>query len=233
MMERLKISKRLQTAAELVKPGNRVADIGTDHGYLPVYLVKEGISSHVIAMDVRKGPLSKAEKNIADYGISQQVDLRLSDGLVQLNAGEVDTITICGMGGRLMKQILMEGKEKLTDGMQLILSPQSELAEFRIYLKNNYIHIMDEQMLEEDHQYYVMMDCRYDELQQLAEEQYGKILLEKQDPVLKNLLMRELELNHRIMSKLQEMEEKQSVQDRCQNLKKEEAVIQKALSYYR
>ena len=132
-----------------------------------------------------------------------------------------------------MKQILMEGKEKLTDGMQLILSPQSELAEFRIYLKNNYIHIMDEQMLEEDHQYYVMMDCRYDELQQLAEEQYGKILLEKQDPVLKNLLMRELELNHRIMSKLQEMEEKQSVQDRCQNLKKEEAVIQKALSYYR
>ncbi|MDO5402391.1 MAG: class I SAM-dependent methyltransferase [Eubacteriales bacterium] len=231
-MDRLKISKRLQTAAGLVIKGNIVADIGTDHGYLPIYLVKNGISPHVIAMDVRSGPLSKAENNIAEYGIKSEVELRLSDGLEKLNIDEAKTVTICGMGGKLMQQILGNGIDKLRDGMQLILSPQSEWAEFRIFLKNNNIHIVNELMIKEDNQYYVIMDCRYQFIAQSAKNRYGGILLERRDPVLKELLCRELELNGRLLEKLKDLRGSEAAAARFKALKKEEMVILEALKYY-
>lgn len=218
--------------ANLVNPGNSVADIGTDHGYLPIYLVKERISPKVIAMDVRKGPLSKAKEHVFEHNMMDTIELRLSDGLEMLQYGETDTITICGMGGRLMKQILSNGKELLKDGIQLILSPQSELAEFRIYLKNNNIHIINEVMLKEDNQYYVIMDCRYDELKQMAEDQFGKKLLEHRDPVLKEFLHRELKLTNRIMEKLEQLEMTEGVKERMEILHKDKNVILTALKYF-
>lgn len=231
-MDDLRISKRLQTVAELVISGNRVADIGTDHGYLPIYLIKKGISQRIIAMDVRKGPLSKAEQNLTEYNVAAQIELRLSDGLEKLQYNEADTITICGMGGRLMKQILIQGMDKLQDGMQLILSPQSELSEFRIFLKNNNIHIVNELMLKEDNQYYVIMDCRFDEKGQCAKDRYGQLLLESKNPVLKEYLYKELELNNRVMEKLGKVKQSDAVTERLSNLKKEEAVILEALKYF-
>ena len=231
-MDELKISNRLQTVAKLVIPGNRVADIGTDHGYLPIQLIKKGISPHVIAMDVRKGPLSKAENNMAEYGVTDQVELRLSDGLDMLKENEADTVTICGMGGKLMKQILHNGIDKLRDGMQLILSPQSEWAEFRIYLKNNNIHIVNELMLKEDNQYYVIMDCRFQSAKECAKDQFGELLLKKQDPVLKELLSREKKLNEKLLEKLENLDRSEAVNARYKELKREEAIILEALKYF-
>lgn len=231
-MDELKISNRLQTVAKLVIPGNRVADIGTDHGYLPIQLIKKGISPHVIAMDVRKGPLSKAENNMAEYGVTDQVELRLSDGLDMLKENEADTVTICGMGGKLMKQILHNGMDKLRDGMQLILSPQSEWAEFRIYLKNNNIHIVNEFMLKEDNQYYVIMDCRFQSAKECAKDQFGELLLKKQDPVLKELLSREKKLNEKLLEKLENLDRSEAVNARYKELKREEAIILEALKYF-
>lgn len=231
-MDELKISNRLQTVAKLVIPGNRVADIGTDHGYLPIQLIKKGISPHVIAMDVRKGPLSKAENNMAEYGVTDQVELRLSDGLDMLKENEADTVTICGMGGKLMKQILHNGMDKLRDGMQLILSPQSEWAEFRIYLKNNNIHIVNELMLKEDNQYYVIMDCRFQSAKECAKDQFGELLLKKQDPVLKELLSREKKLNEKLLEKLENLDRSEAVNARYKELKREEAIILEALKYF-
>ena len=112
-MEGYSLSKRLSCVADWIKDtGHRcVADIGTDHGYLPVYLAKNNIADRVIAMDVRIQPLNKAESNVRLYGVQEKVELRLSDGLDELKPLEADTITICGMGGRLIQSILTRGKD--------------------------------------------------------------------------------------------------------------------------
>ena len=135
-MEGYSLSKRLSCVADWIKDtGHRcVADIGTYHGYLPVYLAKNNIADRVIAMDVRKQPLNKAESNVRMYGVQDKVELRLSDGLDELKPLEADTITICGMGGRLIQSILTRGKDKYSENTQIIVSPQSEIKEFRQFL---------------------------------------------------------------------------------------------------
>ena len=148
-MELLKISDRLRSAAGLVYKGARVADIGTDHGYLPIYLVQNGISECVYACDVRKKPLERAQAHISSYGLDDNITIRLADGLCGIQKDDVDTVTICGMGGKLMKDIIEAGKDRLSNGMQLILSPQSEVREFRAYLLENGIDILSEMMKKE------------------------------------------------------------------------------------
>ena len=130
----INISERLKCAASLVNKGARVADIGTDHAYLPIYLVQNGISNKVYACDVRKEPLRRAQLHIDEYGLSDKITTQLCDGLKGINKGDVDTVTICGMGGKLMKSILQAGIDKLGYNTQLVLSAQSELRDFRAYL---------------------------------------------------------------------------------------------------
>ena len=160
-MEELNLSDRLRLIAGLIKKGSKVADIGTDHGYLPIFLVKSGITDRVIAMDVRKGPLKKAEDNTRAFCVFDQIELRLSDGLAALEKGEADTVTISGMGGRLIQSILTNGMEKLDKSTRLIVSPQSELREFRIFLKEKGFLVLEEHMMTEDGQFYVIMECVY------------------------------------------------------------------------
>ena len=108
-----------------------VADIGCDHGYVSIYLVESGIASRAIAMDVRKGPLSGAASNIHDYGLSDYITTRLSDGLKALEPGEADAIIIEGMGGKRMMRILEEGNPAALGACFGVLQPQSDLDEFR------------------------------------------------------------------------------------------------------
>jgi len=159
-MNEFKLSKRLACVAGIINPGGVLADIGTDHGYLPVHVAKNNIASKVIAMDVRKKPLEKAAENIKLYGVSQKVELRLSDGLYKLAENEADTITICGMGGKLIQSILENGSSKISENTQLILSPQSEIREFRKYLSESGYETVKEYMISEDGQFYVIIDCR-------------------------------------------------------------------------
>lgn len=157
----INISKRLKCVAGLVNKGARVADIGTDHAYLPIYLVQNGISNKVYACDVRKEPLRRAKLHIDEYGLSDKITTQLCDGLKGINKGDVDTVTICGMGGKLMKNILKAGIDKLGDNTQLVLSAQSELRDFRKYLLETGIDIKSEHMLLEDGKYYFIFDCVY------------------------------------------------------------------------
>ena len=101
----MQLSLRLTAIAEMVTEGNRLVDVGCDHGYLPVYLVQNKKIPTAIAMDVRKGPLSRAEEHIAQYGLLDYIETRLSDGLEALKSGEGDTLVIAGMGGPLMERI--------------------------------------------------------------------------------------------------------------------------------
>lgn len=157
----INISERLKCVASLVNKGARVADIGTDHAYLPIYLVQNEISNKVYACDVRKEPLRRAKLHIDEYGLSDKITTQLCDGLKGINKGDVDTVTICGMGGKLMKNILKAGIDKLGDNTQLVLSAQSELRDFRKYLLEAGIYIKSEHMLLEDGKYYFIFDCVY------------------------------------------------------------------------
>ena len=95
----MKLSKRLETVASFVPKGSNIADIGTDHGYVPIYLVREGQAEHAVAMDVRKGPLERARAHVEDAGLGSRIDVRLSDGLAGLETGEADCVVIAGLGG--------------------------------------------------------------------------------------------------------------------------------------
>ncbi len=153
----MELSVRLQSLADMVTPGNRVCDVGCDHGYLSVYLVQKGISPHVIAMDVRKGPLSRCLEHVKEYGLTEYIECRLSDGLEALKPGEADTAVCAGMGGRLMQQILTKEEEKAFLLKELILQPQSEWMTFRIFLRSRGYRTVEENMIEEEGKFYPMM----------------------------------------------------------------------------
>ncbi len=157
MRDKIVLSDRLQAIVSMVTPGNRVCDIGCDHGFVPVYLVRQGISPGAIAMDVRKGPLSQADLHIRAYGLEALIQTRLSDGLAAFLAGEADTLICAGMGGRLMMRILTEEAEKAASFRELILQPQSEIQLFRAFLRSQGYLITDENMIEEDGKFYPMM----------------------------------------------------------------------------
>ena len=106
----MQLSERMKAVAALVSPGSRVVDVGCDHGYLPIYLVMNKRIPSAVAMDVKSGPLSRAQENIKAHGLDTYIETRLSDGLKNLKKGEGDALIIAGMGGPLMEKILEEGK---------------------------------------------------------------------------------------------------------------------------
>jgi len=148
------LSKRLTKVASFVTKGNRVADIGCDHGYVPIYLVRQGIAETAIAADVRKGPLSRAQEHIKEYGLENRIETRLSDGLEKIMPGEAQSIIMAGMGGLLMIRLLTLGKETAKRADELILSPQSDLDEFRRFMVKDGYSICRESMIKEEGKYY-------------------------------------------------------------------------------
>ena len=104
------------------------ADVGCDHGYVSIYLIRQQIAEHVIAMDVREGPLARARQNVEREGLTAYIQTRLSDGLKELSGGEAETVICAGMGGRLIVRILSEGGIREKGIRQLVLQPQSEIA---------------------------------------------------------------------------------------------------------
>ena len=122
----MSISKRLRFIAGLVTPGYRVVDVGTDHGYVPVFLLREGICPRAIAVDVSEGSLQKAVELARKAGLEDLMECRLSDGLSKVAPGEADSIVISGMGGILMRRILEEGLETVLASRELVLSPHRD-----------------------------------------------------------------------------------------------------------
>ena len=151
------ISIRLETIAKYVTPGYRAADIGTDHGYVPIYLLRNQISPHVIAVDLSKGSLAKAEQNIARAGFADMIECRISDGLEKIQPGEVDAIVISGMGGILMDKILRAHMDVVQNAKELILSPHRDPDLIRDFAKENgYAIVIDEQILDKKKYYTII-----------------------------------------------------------------------------
>lgn len=153
----MELSKRLQAVADLVSEGMSVADVGTDHGYIPIYLVKTGKCKKALAMDVNQGPLLRAKEHIAQHNLSEQIQTRLSDGVRAIKKGECDCVVIAGMGGALTIRILEDGKEVFQSLKEFVLQPQSELVKVRQYLCENGYQVITEDMVLEDGKFYPMM----------------------------------------------------------------------------
>lgn len=196
----VKISNRLMTAAALVTQGYTLADVGTDHGYIPIYLLQQKKIPAAIAMDINEGPLERAKEHIALYGLQAYIQTRLSDGVAALKPGEVEAVLIAGMGGGLVMHILKDGEKVCQSAKELILQPQSEIEHVREFLREKGYTILAEDMVYEDGKFYPMMKVQYqgeNENAQKASEVlklsdlYGGLLLQNRHPVLKTFLEKE------------------------------------------
>ena len=230
----MELSKRLYAVAGLVTEGASVADIGTDHGYVPIYLVERGIASKVIALDVNQGPLNRARMHIVGHGLGDRIETRLSDGLARIRPGEVDTVIVSGMGGPLTIRILQEGKEVADQLNTLILQPQSEICRVRRFLTENGYRIEQEDMVLEDGKYYPVMRVVHGTKEPYEEWEYlyGKRLLEARHPVLLEFLKRELRIKESILEQLAGRSGSESARERAEEICREREWIQKALAQY-
>lgn len=183
------ISKRLQAVAGLVSH-SVIADIGTDHGYVPIFLHKKGKIKKAFACDVRKGPLEKAKENILLYKAQEHIETRLGSGLIPMTPGEAETAIIAGMGGMLTVRILKDSPAVVASLKELILAPQHDVDAVRRYLHTIGFCIETELMLKEDGKYYHIMRCvpGEEEYTREIEYLYGKLLLLQKDLLLKELL---------------------------------------------
>lgn len=230
----MQLSLRLAAIAELVTEGNRLVDVGCDHGYLPVYLIQNKKIPGAIAMDVGKGPLMRAKEHIEEYGLTEYIETRLSDGLSKLHAGEGDTLVIAGMGGPLMERILSQGGEVTESFKEMILQPQSDIPHFRKFLYEKGWKIVAENLILEDGKYYPMMKVipeREEHPYTLEEQWFGRFLLRDRHPVLKEYLLREKRIREEIVKNLCAAE-KENAQKRLKEVEEEMQLIETALKRY-
>ena len=154
---KLPLSDRLLACCGFVHPGDRVADVGCDHGYLSIHLLQTGIASHVYASDVRPGPLSSAKRNADIYGITEKIAFFLSDGVQNLPR-DFDTLVCAGMGGDTMVSILSAAPWLKSDRYRLVLQCQSKTPFLRRYLSENGWAISRETVLRDGRFLYTVME---------------------------------------------------------------------------
>ncbi len=158
----IKLGPRLFCAASMVRCRTNIVDIGTDHGYLPAYLVEQGIAENVLACDIGVLPLKNAEKTVTAYGLSDRISLRVSDGLHEVSPEEADEIVICGMGGTLISSILGAASWIKRPGMHLILQPMTHTEDVRQYLLENGFFIDEEKFMLDNGKIYCCISAVYD-----------------------------------------------------------------------
>lgn len=155
------LDDRLRCAAALVRPGSRVADIGTDHAYLPLYLVEQGICPAAIASDIRPGPAAIARRNVEAAGLSGRIDVRLGDGLSSISPDEVDDILIAGMGGETIAAILQAAGWVKHSHYRLVLQPMTRPEQLRRWLLTNGFSLRTERMVRDGRHLYTIMAADY------------------------------------------------------------------------
>lgn len=201
---KIPVSNRMKCCADCVERTEAVADIGCDHAYTSMYLIEQKRAKRVLAMDINKGPLAIAKKNISVYGYEDKIETRLSDGMEKLTDNEVDTLLIGGMGGVLICHILENGKRFLPDMKQMILQPQSEVGEVRKFLHANGFRIEKEVMLFEEGKYYVIIRAvpGVEKYETEWNYKYGLCLLQKKDRIFREFIIARYESKQKILKHL-------------------------------
>lgn len=228
------LSKRLQAVASMIQVGKCIADVGTDHGYIPIFLIQNKICERGIAMDIGKGPLQRAKDHIEQYGLEAVIETRLSDGVQQMKPGEADCMVIAGMGGGLVVHILETGKAVIEQMKECVLQPQSEIHRVRRYLWEHEFTIVEENMIVEDGKYYPMMRVIPRQKHQVPKElfevyaQFGQLLLEGGNEILKQYLDKEYKKQKVLLTQLEEKNPHQT--ERFGDLRNMVSLMEQALN---
>ena len=200
----MNLSERLQVIANFVDKSLTAVDVGTDHGYLSAYLVKNNISDKVIATDVNEKPLQKAINYIIQNELGDSIETRLGNGLEPIAPGEADVCIIAGMGGHLIANIMESSKDVSKTIDTFILQPMTGEEELREYLYENKYTIVDEKLAKEGKRIYHILKVGHgkDVLEDEINLEIGKKLLENKDELLGKLLQTKIETISNIMDNL-------------------------------
>jgi tRNA (adenine22-N1)-methyltransferase len=228
----MRLTPRLAAIAELIPPGSTVADIGTDHAYLPLYLVQEQISQRVVASDMNSAPLQQARETVAAFNCLQKIDLRQGDGLNVIQAEDhINTVVIAGIGGETIIKILESGREKLESVERLILQPMTESGTLRLYLAHNGYALVRESLALEGRRLYeiIMAKPGMENETDLFRLSLGPRLLEVRPPLFPLLLqekIRKLRIVHRSLQRARQ----ENVSDKLREVEKTLVHLEEVLS---
>ncbi len=227
------ISKRLRAVADYVTQGNRLVDVGTDHAYIPIFLLQEGRCKYALAADIGRGPLERARENIAENGLSDKIETLLSDGLQKIDT-DFESLILAGMGGKLIREILSADPGKTLSFEELILEPQSDLEALRFYLRQEGLWIDRENMVLEDGKYYPILHVIKRPVSEIEEslpkekealllcDRYGYHLLQEGHPVLLSFLQKEEREKEKVLLHLEDLSRKGlSAEKRKEELREE------------
>lgn len=186
-MEAIKLSNRLRTIAAFVPQGANVADIGTDHGYIPVWLAQNGIANRIAAADINRGPLRHAEETAAQYGVTDQIHFALCSGLEFEGSAEYDTVIIAGMGGELIASILSAAPWTKQQDTTLILQPNSRIPYLVEWLLDNGYTIVDAKLVKDAGKLYQILVVKGGEAERIGRESdrlINRLYFLHRDPLL-------------------------------------------------
>ncbi|WP_324824159.1 class I SAM-dependent methyltransferase [Sinanaerobacter sp. ZZT-01] len=226
----VKLSDRLQTIAENIHVGETIADIGTDHGLLPIFLYENAISPFVVLIDINEGPLQKAKKNIEQYTKNSNFDLRLGSGLEPLKSGEVDVVVIAGMGGLLMCEILQKNLQKSKTYNKFVLQPRTAPEKLKKWLLLHGFQVTDEILVREgrflceiivaqlNEDTEKITEKQIKEMEERLELEVNPILFEKQDPLLLSYIENKIRIENGILEEIL-IGVGQESHERCQQAK--------------
>lgn len=206
----LNLKGRLKLIADKVPKCNVLADIGTDHAYIPIFLVQNGVCQKAIASDIKIGPVKMASNNISLYKLSEKIETRLGNGLDTIEINEADSIIIAGMGGTLLTELLEANKQKAVSTNALVLQPMNDLHVLRKWLYDNAFEIYDEEMVAEGPKMYCVMSAKYSGNKKKYSDfelHVGKSLIEKKDPLLNPYCRMKVKQIDRVLEQLEEMKE--------------------------
>ncbi|HGA1492848.1 TPA: tRNA (adenine(22)-N(1))-methyltransferase TrmK [Streptococcus suis] len=190
-----KLSRRLEAVASYVPQGARLADVGSDHAYLPLFLVEQGRIDYAVAGEVVQGPYQSALQNVEQAGQSDKISVRMANGLAAVElADQVSAVTIAGMGGRLISEILEAGKDKLVSVERLVLQPNNREDDVRRWLVTHGFQLVAEEILEENDKIYEILVAEKGKSDLTADQlRFGPYLLEDQSATFQKKWLKELD----------------------------------------
>lgn len=197
------LSRRLESAVPYIRSGARVADVGTDHAYLPIRLVESGIARAALAADINRGPIESARANIARAGLDGLIETLQTDGLHGVEAFAPDHVIVFGMGGELIERILSEADWIKTDAVRLILQPMSRAATLRAWLTENGFTIVGETLTYEEKKYYQTFAaefCGERSVYSEVELAVGRLNIARRPPIFEDFLRHEIAVLDRVIA---------------------------------
>ncbi|MFZ5985912.1 MAG: tRNA (adenine(22)-N(1))-methyltransferase [Bacillota bacterium] len=207
----MELKGRLKLIADMTPKCDIVCDIGTDHAYIPIYLVKNGKCKKAVAADVKSGPLKAAQKNIDSFGLRDYIIAKIGDGLSPIEEDEADVIVIAGMGGMLIREILESNYSKAVKANALILQPMNAIELVREWLYEHGFEVYSERLVSEGHKIYNAIAAKWTGVIQKKDEVFyyiGQKLIENRDPLLKKYIEKKISQLDKIIYEMESMKNK-------------------------